>query len=196
MADKKEDKIVLEREYIVPIRKKANKIPRYRRTPKAIKIIRNFIARHMAVRENPEQNIKFDRYLNEEVWSRSIRKPPAKLKIKAVKFESGIVKIELVNLPDNLKFKKAREERSEEEIKKIADKKAEEKKAQEKKEENKEEKAEDKDKEVDAEEKKEAVVEAGIKQQDMKAKQVKHEVAGVTGQKQQSIQRTRKAMQR
>ena len=196
MAKEKEDKVILEREYIIPIRKKANKTPRYRRTPKAVKIVRAFVERHMQVREDAYHSIKLDRYLNEEIWSRSIRKPPVKLRVKCKKFESGIVTVELVELPTNLKFKKAREERSEEEIKKIANKKAEDKKTEEKVEETKEEKKEEEAEKKSTEEGEKSVVEAGIKQQDLKAKQAKHDVAGVTGQKQQSIQRTRKAMQR
>lgn len=197
MAEKtKEDKIILEREYIIPIRMKAIKCPRYKRTPRAVKILRKFIARHMSVRERPDKYIKLDKYLNEEIWSRSIRKPPAKLRVKCKKYESGKVTVELAELPEYVKWKKLREEKSKEEVKKIEEKKAEEKPKEEKVEETKEEKKEEAEKKVDSEEKKDAVVEAGLKQADLKAKQAKHEVKGVKADKQQSIQRTRKAMQR
>ena len=45
MAEKiKEDKIILEREYIVPLRKKVNLTHKYRRARKAVKVLMAFVA--------------------------------------------------------------------------------------------------------------------------------------------------------
>lgn len=175
----KEDKIVLEREYIINLRNKVIYTPRYKRTPKAIKELKKFVARHMKVYDNDLRKIKLDKYLNEELWFRGIQKPALKIKIKAKKFDSGKVLVELAELPEILKFKKLREEK----IKEKAEKKEEEKEEKKPEEETKqEEKAEEKPTEEKVEEKakekekEKATVEAGLKEQDMKAKEMKHEI--------------------
>jgi len=113
MAKKKTEPIEkIEREYIIPLRKKWVKVPRYQRANKAVKAIKEFLARHMKVRDRDLNKIKLDKYLNEFVWIRGIRKPPIKVKIKAVK-EGDVIKAELSELPEKLKFKKVREEKRE-----------------------------------------------------------------------------------
>ena len=112
---KKETKIPvekIEREYIIPVRKQVNVVPRYKKTNKAIKTIKEFLARHMKVRDRDLKKIKLDRFLNEAVWARGIRKPPMKIKVRAVK-EGDIVRAYLVDMPDKLKYKKLREEKIE-----------------------------------------------------------------------------------
>ena len=156
MAEK-EDKVVLEREYIVPLRRKFLRTPKYKRVPKAVKALKQFIVRHMKIYDKDFNKIKIDKFLNEELWFRGIRKPLGKVKVKARKFESGIVKVELVELPSALKFKKEKEEKVGKEI----EKKREEKKVEEKKEEV---------------EKEKATMEAGLKEAKEKAKEMKHEV--------------------
>lgn len=109
MAEKTEAKKV-EREYIIPLRRAWNKVPRYKRANKAIRTIKEFLVRHMRIRDRNLNKIKIDKYLNEMVWFRGIRKPPFKIKVKVVK-ENDIVKVELSELSDKLKFKKARHEK-------------------------------------------------------------------------------------
>jgi len=164
MAEK-EDKVVLEREYIVPLRRKFLRTPKHRRVPKAVKILKQFVARHMKIYDKDMNKIKLDRYLNEELWFRGIRKPLAKVKVKCKKFESGIVKVELSELPQALKWKKEKEEKVIGEVRKKKEEKVEEKKEEKPVEEKKEEV-----------EKEKATVEAGLKQAGEKAKEMKHEV--------------------
>ena len=178
MADKKEDKIILEREYIVPLRKKFIDTPFYKKTPKAIKALKQFIAKHMKIEDRDIRKVKLDKYVNEEIWSRGIRKPLNKIRIKAKKFESGIVKVELVEIPEFIKWKISKEKKKLE-----AGKEKEEKKPEEKVEVKKEEKTEEEKKAV--EEKKDAVKEAGLKQAETQAKQVKHEARTKQGPKHQ-----------
>ena len=64
----------------------------------------------MKVYDRDLNKIKIDKYLNEYLWFRGIRKPPYKVTVKAKK-EGDFVKVELADLPDKLKFKKAREEK-------------------------------------------------------------------------------------
>lgn len=165
----------LEREYIIPLREEWNKVPRYKRANKAIRAIKEFLARHMKVRDRDLSKIKIDRYLNEEVWFRGIKKPPAKIKVKATK-EGDIVRAELFEMPENLKFKKAREEKREQ--------KASELKKEAKKEEHKHEHAESEEeteeKKAEEKEKKSSVVEAGEKMEKEIAKKQKHEMKAKT----------------
>ena len=102
----------IEREYIIPVRKQVRVVPRYKNANKAIKTIKEFLARHMKIRDRDLDKIKLDRFLNEAVWARGIKKPPMKIKVRAVK-ENGIVRAYLVDMPDKLKFKKIREDKIE-----------------------------------------------------------------------------------
>ncbi|MBM3233553.1 50S ribosomal protein L31e [Candidatus Pacearchaeota archaeon] len=171
MAAEKEDKIVLEREYVVPLRKKWLNSPEYKRVNKAMKALKQFLVRHMKIYDRDLKKIKIDKYLNEEMWMRSIRKPMNKIKIKAKKFESGIVKAELAEIPEFIKWKIEKEKKKS--AGKIEKKPEPEKKPEEKKETAEEQKAK--------EEKKEAVKEAGLKQAEKVARERKHEVTEKKG---------------
>ena len=126
MADKKIDTNKLEREYTIPLRKNCNKVPSYKKANKAIKTIKEFLAKHMKVENRDLDKVKLDKYLNEMIWHRGIKSPPAKIKVKATK-ENGIVIVEAAEMSTNLKFKKLRAEKAESKSKEIAKKKKSEK---------------------------------------------------------------------
>lgn len=121
MADKKTDvkSDRIEREYVIPLRPEWRKVSRYKRTNKAVKAIKEFLARHMKIRDKDLNKIKVDKFLNEILWSRGIKNPPSKIKVKAVK-EDGIVRAEAVEMPERLKFKKARFDKREKKAMEIA----------------------------------------------------------------------------
>ena len=85
MANKKTEKNEIEREYIIPLREKSRVVPRYKKTPKAIKTIKEFIARHMKVENRDLNKVKIDKNLNEFMWAKGIRKHPHKIKVKAIR---------------------------------------------------------------------------------------------------------------
>lgn len=97
----------LEREYVIPLRKGSMKVPRYKRAKKAIKTLKEFLAKHMRVEDRDLRKVKVNIDLNNEVWFRGIKKPLHKIKVKAVKRE-GIVYAELADVPEVVKFKQAR----------------------------------------------------------------------------------------
>ncbi len=168
MAKKTETKIEkIEKEYIIPLREKIRVVPRYKKTNKAVKTIKEFLARHMKVRDRDLNKIKLDSYLNEFLWSRGIKNPPHKIKVKAIK-EGENIRVELSEMPKKLMLKKTREEK----IEKIGEEIAKKKKESEKKAEEKEKKEESDIKEE--EEKKAAVVEAGKKIEKAAARKIKH----------------------
>ena len=109
MAD---DDKEIERIYVIPL-KKAKRGKSSRAAPKAIKIIREFLARHMKAKYD---EIWIDDSLNKEIWSRGRYKIPSKIRVRAVKFEDGVVE---VSLPE-LGFKTSRRELLKEEREKKA----------------------------------------------------------------------------
>ena len=180
MAKKTETKTeVIEREYIIPLRERGRVVPIYKKTPKAIRTIKEFLVKHMKIRDRDLKKIKIDSYLNDAMWSRGIKNPPNKIKVKAIK-EGEIVRVELVDFPEKLKFKKLRKEKIESKGKEIADEK---KKVLERQKEETEKIKEEKE-ELKAEEKSEekenksALVEAGQEIGKAAAKQMKHQVGG------------------
>lgn len=165
-AEKKEEpKIELEREYIIPLRKKVQKVQKYKRAKKAIRVIREFLARHMKVENRDLSKIKINKYLNQEIWFRGIKKPPAKIKVKVAKNSDGIVTVELAEIPEKVKWDIAHEEKIKKEAEKVKPKAP--AKVKEKPAETDEEKKEEQEKEK-------ASVEAGLEKQKAQAKQAKH----------------------
>lgn len=163
-----EVKVVLEREYVIPLRRKVQKVPRYRRAKKAIRVIREFLLRHMKVYGGELGDVKIDTYLNSEIWFRGIKKPPLKIKVKARKMSDGIVWVELAEIPEKVKWDMQRDKKKLEKVKKVGKKaKVEEKPVEETKEEKKE-----------TEEKEKASVEAGLEHQKQAAKTAKHTTEG------------------
>ncbi len=117
--EKKSEK--LEREYVIPLRHRFRLVPCYKKANKAIKTIKEFLAKHMKVEDRDLNKVKVDKYVNEFIWYRGIKRPPAKVKVKAVKNEDGTVNVTLVKFPEKLKYKKQREEKLEKASKELAE---------------------------------------------------------------------------
>lgn len=81
----------IERIYTIPL-SDARKAPRWKRTGSAIKKTREFLAKHL---KTDVENVKIDSTINERIWERGSEKPPSKLRVRAIKFESGAVEAEL-----------------------------------------------------------------------------------------------------
>ncbi len=164
---KKEEKVELSREYIVPLRRGFSVAPEYKRAKKAILVLKQFIAKHMKVENRDISLVRIDKYLNHEIWFRGIKKPLAKVKVKAVK-KGGIVFVELSELPKYVQFKKSKEENRNDKVIKT---------------EIKHEKSNDhieesnKENKKDEQEKDKAVEEAGLKENKNLAKAKKHSTA-------------------
>uniref|UniRef100_A0A7C2NT45 Large ribosomal subunit protein eL31 n=1 Tax=Archaeoglobus fulgidus TaxID=2234 RepID=A0A7C2NT45_ARCFL len=85
-------KVVVERVYSIRLRHKMKRYPRWLRAKKAVRYVRKFLSRHMKV--EPE-NVKIDRSVNEKIWERGAERPPTRIRVRAVKFDDGIVEVEL-----------------------------------------------------------------------------------------------------
>jgi len=108
-AEKKEEtkpkiekeEIIEERFYTIPLGK-AWLMPPNKRAPKAMRIIKDFVKRHMKLdvrREEEEESelkrLVVDNKVNEKIWSRGIEKPPRKIRIRAAKDKDGNVTVYL-----------------------------------------------------------------------------------------------------
>ena len=101
MAEKEAEKEI-ERIYVIPLRRA--KIGRSSlAAPRAVKEVRSFLTKHMKV---DSDNVWIDDSLNRELWSRGKFKIPSKIRVRAVKFEDGVVE---ATIPE-LGVKKSRRE--------------------------------------------------------------------------------------
>jgi large subunit ribosomal protein L31e len=95
--DEVDEDIIEERFYTIPL-SKAWIVPRKKRAPKAGRIVRSFVLKHMKVRteaegeEEPERLV-IDNEVNEKLWSRGIEKPPRKIKVRVVKDNEGVITV-------------------------------------------------------------------------------------------------------
>jgi large subunit ribosomal protein L31e len=87
--EKQEEDIVEERIYTIPLGKVWIS-PRKKRVPKAVRLVKKFILRHM----KPEDLI-ISNEVNEKLWSRGIEKPPRKMRVRAVRNQEGTVTLYL-----------------------------------------------------------------------------------------------------
>jgi len=98
----KEEDIVEERFYTIPLRR-AWIMSRRKRTPRAMRIIRSFVTKHMKIGatkteeeetdEEKEERLIISAELNEKIWARGIQKPPRRIKVRVVKDSEGAVTV-------------------------------------------------------------------------------------------------------
>ena len=81
------DMVKLERIYTVPLGD-AYEQTRNKRVPRAVKILRTFIGRHMKAED---ERILISESLNKFLWVRSIQKPPRRVKVRLIK-DDGIIR--------------------------------------------------------------------------------------------------------
>jgi len=165
-----EVKADLERIYVVPLRRGFLKVPEYKRSKKAVKTLKEFLAKHMKVPGRDLTKVKIDKYLNNEIWFRGIRKPLHKVKVRARKI-GDIVYAELAEMPDAVVYKRGRDEKKK---LKVDKKKLDKVVAQEAAEAKKKSERSDKADRADEKEKEAAVAEAGAEMNKEMAKTEKH----------------------
>ena len=83
-----DEEIQEERYYVVPLARKFQKVPRWKRSKKAMIVLREFLTRHM----KPEGDVFISQELNERVWENGIKNPPRKIRIRCTKSVDGIVR--------------------------------------------------------------------------------------------------------
>ncbi len=91
----------IEKIYVIPLKKKGFKSSVA--APIAVKRVKQFLTKHMKVEV---ENIWMDDSLNNALWTHGKYRMPSKIRVKAVKFDDGVVE---AYLPE-LEFKKSRRE--------------------------------------------------------------------------------------
>jgi len=95
-----EEEIVEERFYTVPLGKAWITPPR-RRAPRAMRMLKSFITKHMKLesrKETEEEEVSrliISNEVNLRMWSRGIEKPPRKIRVRAAKDKEGNVTVYL-----------------------------------------------------------------------------------------------------
>ncbi|MFA4820502.1 MAG: 50S ribosomal protein L31e [Candidatus Aenigmatarchaeota archaeon] len=89
--------LTTEKIFTIPLRE-AYKKAHDNRVPYAVRLIKKYLQTHMKA-----ETVKMGKHLNEELWTRSISKPPRRVRVKAFK-EGDIVKVELMGF-DYVEFK-------------------------------------------------------------------------------------------
>jgi len=97
-----EEEIVEEKTYTIPLGR-AWIAPRKKRTPRAVRIVKSFIQKHMKIEERTTtaeeegegERLVISDEVNKKLWNRGIEKPPRNIRVRAVKDKEGIVTLYL-----------------------------------------------------------------------------------------------------
>ncbi len=99
-----------EKIFTIPLREAYDK-PRTKRAKIAVNIVKDFLIKHMK-----SKNVRLGKSINENIWSRSIQKPPRRIRVHVVK-EEDIVYCELLGIdiktPSKEEVKKKEEKKKE-----------------------------------------------------------------------------------
>lgn len=83
----------LKREYVIPLRRETRNAPRWRRSKKAVSVLKDFVRKHMKT-----DSVLICKELNEKLWENGIKNPPGKVSVVALKTDKFGKEMTLVNL--------------------------------------------------------------------------------------------------
>ena len=84
----------IEREYVIPLRASRHQPSRRRRAGHALETVRRFVVRHM---HGKSEDVWIDPRLNEHIWERGIQRIPSHVRVKAIRFEDGLIEVDLLD---------------------------------------------------------------------------------------------------
>ena len=90
MKMEEQERVEGERIYTIPLRA-VKKAPRWKRSKRAIALIREFLIRHTKA-----EYLILDNALNEKIWERGSQKPPSRVRVRVTRQEEDTVRAELV----------------------------------------------------------------------------------------------------
>lgn len=85
-----EEEIVEERLYTVPLRRAFWTGSRLHRSNQAVRVLREFVTRHM----KPEE-LLIQPEVNDRIWARGIQKPPRRIRVRVTKNSDNLVRVYL-----------------------------------------------------------------------------------------------------
>ncbi|RLE62293.1 MAG: 50S ribosomal protein L31e [Thermoprotei archaeon] len=71
----------------IPLRK-AYYVPRQKRANKAIRLIKEYVSRHLHV-----STVKISNRVNEEIWRRNRERPPRRIRVKIVRIDEDTAEV-------------------------------------------------------------------------------------------------------
>jgi large subunit ribosomal protein L31e len=83
----------LEREYVIPLRASQHQPSRRRRAGHVLLTVRRFVVRHM---KGKPEDVWIDPRLNEHVWKHGVQHIPSRVRVKAIRFEDGLIEVDLL----------------------------------------------------------------------------------------------------
>lgn len=83
----------IEREYVIPLRASQHQPSRRRRAGHALETVRRFVTRHL---KGAPEDVWIDPRLNEHIWARGIQHIPSQVRVKAIRFEDGLIEVDLL----------------------------------------------------------------------------------------------------
>lgn len=81
---------VITRTYTIPLRAGYANTPRYKRTNKAVRVLKAFLVKHMK-----SEDVKIGPQLNNLLWQNGIKNPPSKVTVDVSKDADNVVRAEL-----------------------------------------------------------------------------------------------------
>jgi len=101
------------RTYTIPLRREFLKVPKWRRTKRAMSEVRSYLIKH-----TKNEDVKISRWINEYIWKDGGKNPAGRVRVN-VKLEKDVVSAELVDLtPKAKRVLEAERKAAEEEEKK------------------------------------------------------------------------------
>ena len=85
-SGEEEIEVVEEKTFTIPVARLGYATDRAHRSPKAVRDVRAYVARHMKADE-----VSISNEINQALWARGINKPPRKITVRAVKDKEGKV---------------------------------------------------------------------------------------------------------
>jgi large subunit ribosomal protein L31e len=74
--------------YVIPL-DDVKHTPRWERSKRSVKAVRDFLAQHMK-----SDDIRLDPGISRKLWERGAQRPPSRIRVRAMKFEDGQVQAE------------------------------------------------------------------------------------------------------
>ena len=75
--------------YTIPLGR-VDEVPRYKRAAKAMRVIREFVRKHMKTEE-----VKIAPEVSEQIWKRGIENPPRRVTVNVEKDKDGVATVSL-----------------------------------------------------------------------------------------------------
>lgn len=86
-----EETVIEERIYTIPFYPKLAYSKRIKRAPRAIRILREFVQRHMKA-----TNIIIASEVNERIWSKGREKPPRRIRVRCLRTAEDKIEVHLL----------------------------------------------------------------------------------------------------